>query len=441
MVQRVQAIGAVQQRGGGSAVTGLARAGWRHLAGALVLAVAAAGVAAQTAPPSVIEVHAGDTFSAIAARFTGDPRAWRTLYSAENSGLANPNLISVGMRFELLADGAGKRYLKLLGGPAVRSAAGLPLAPPAQAAQAGAPVAAPKPAAPALPAPAPAPAAAPAPTVVAAPTPAPAPAPAPALPAADNTLVIGVLPNLAASTLIPQYENLKRYLERVAGQKVRIVVPGNFKLFFDSMMNGEFDLAVSAPHFARVAQLDRNMAPLVIYEPRINALLIAPIDSSFTVARDLRERALAFANPTSLVAMYGQQWLRQQNLEAGKDYEVRGARTDLGVGRMLLSGDVVAAIMSNGEFRALPPEESSRLKVIEVFARIPNFIVMAHPRLERDRTAKLRAQFKGFLADADDGAAFAKATGFSGMADADEAQLKELDPFVALTRRAMGVAK
>ena len=389
----------------------------------MVLAVVAGAAGAQLAPPPVIEVQAGDTFSAIAAKYTGDPRAWRTLYSPDNSGLPNPNLIAIGMRFELVTDSAGKRYLKLLGAPAVRNAA---VAPPA-----------PRAAAPVPPAPAPVPAPAPAPVAAAA-TPAAAPVPPPP---ADNTLVIGVLPNVAAATLIPQYENLKRYLERVGGQKVRIVVPGNFKLFFDSMMNGEFDLAVSAPHFARVAQLDRSMTPLVIYEPRINALLIAPIDSSFTVARDLRERALAFANPTSLVAMYGQQWLRQQNLEAGKDYEVRGARTDLGVGRMLLSGDVVAAVMSNGEFRALPPEESSRLKVIEVFARIPNFIVMAHPRLERDRITKLRAQFKGFLVEGEDGAAFAKATGLSGMADADDAQLKELDPFVALTRRAMGVGK
>lgn len=433
MVQRVHAARAVDQRGGGSAIASQARPGWRRGLTALLLAVVATGVGAQTSAPSVIEVQVGDTFSAIAAKFTGDARAWRTLYSAENSGLPNPNLIAVGMRLELVSDSAGKRYLKLLGTPAVRSAAvaPAPLALPAPAA-AVAPAQAPVAVAPATVAP---------PVATQAAPQAAAPTPAPALPVADSTLVIGVLPNVAAATLIPQYENLKRYLERVGGQRVRIVVPGNFKLFFDTMMSGEFDLAVAAPHFARVAQLDRNMVPLVIYEPRINALLIAPIDSTFTVARDLRERALAFANPTSLVAMYGQQWLRQQNLEPGKDYEARGARTDLGVGRMLLSGDAVAAIMSNGEFRALPPEESSRLKVIEVFARIPNFIVMAHPRLERDRVTKLRAQFKAFLAEGEDGAAFAKATGISGMAEADDAQLKELDPFVALTRRAMGVAK
>ena len=403
---------------------------------AVAVAVSGFAAAAQTATmtgPS--DVQPGDTFSSIASRYTGDVRNWRSLYNAELSGLSNPNLILVGMRFELATDATGKRYLHLVGAPGARAA--VAAAPAPVAAPALAPRAVPKPAALVA-------SAAPSAPVLAAPA-APVAAPVvvvPPLPAAaDAPLVIGVLPNIAASALIPQYDMLRRYLERVGGHKVRVVVPANFKAFFDSAMGGEFDIAVSAPHLARVLQLERNLVPLVIYEPRINALLIAPADSAFAGPRDLRERAVAYANPQSLVAMYGQQWLRQQNLEAGKDFEVKSARTDLGVGRMLLSGDVAAAIMSNGEFRALPPEESSRLKVVEVFARIPNFVVLAHPRLEQARIAKLRSQFKAFLADTEDGLPFAKATGFSGMIDADDVLLRELDPYVAQTRRAMGVVK
>jgi phosphonate transport system substrate-binding protein len=138
--------------------------------------------------------------------------------------------------------------------------------------------------------------------------------------------------------------------------------------------------------------------------------------------------------------MYGQQWLRQAGLEPGRDYEVKAARTDLGVGRMLLTGEAVAAVLSNGEFRVLPPEESARMKVVEVIARVPNFIIMAHPRIERERLARLKGELKSFLADKDEGEPFAKATGFTAIIDADEALLRELDPYAALTRRAMGVS-
>jgi phosphonate transport system substrate-binding protein len=203
-------------------------------------------------------------------------------------------------------------------------------------------------------------------------------------------------------------------------------------------MRGEYDLAVSAPHLARVAQLDRGMVPLVMYEPRIGALLVAPLDSPIAAAGDLRGKAVAFANPQSLVAMYGQQWLREKGLEAGKDYEVKGARSDLGVGRMVLVGEAAAMILSNGEFRALPPDESAKLRVVETFARFPNFILLANPRLDRERIGRLRTQLKGFLADKDDGAPFAQATGLTGIVDVDEAVERELDAFAAATRRSMG---
>ena len=384
------------------------------MAGALV--AAASGLWAQPAGgPASVDVQAGDTFSAIAARYTGQARTWAQLYDAQRSNLPDPNRIYPGMRFELVTDAGGKRYLKLVGGPGSKLAA----AAPAKVAAAPAPVAAPAP-----PAPAPAPMS-------------PPPVAAAAAPASD-TLVVGVLPNIGAAALMAQYESLKNYLERKGPQKVRIVVPANFKAFYDGMVKGEYDVAVAAPHLARLAQLDANLVPLVIYEPRLAAQFITPMESPLPSPRDAKGKAVAFANPTSLVAMYGQQWLRQQSLEPGKDYEVKGARTDMGVGRMLLSGDAVAAVMSGGEFRALPPEESARLKIVEVFARIPNFIVVAQSRLGSERIAKLKSQWLGFLADKDDGAAFAKAGGLSGIVEVDDAVLRELDPYVAQTRRAMG---
>lgn len=404
------------------------------VAAAAMLAVA--GAQAQ----AIVEVKPGDTFSAMAAQHTGNLRTWRQMYRPQLSGLANPDRIAVGMRFEVVSDAQGK-YLRLVGGKSGAAVAAEPKPAPAPAPKAAAPAPAPAvaaaPAAPA-PAPAPAPVAAPAAAVAAAPAPAPAPAAA-----AGGELVLGVLPNIAPATLLGQYESLKRYLEKHnAGLKVKVVVPANFKVFFDATMAGEYDVAVAAPHFARVAQADKGLVPIGMYEPRINGLFVAPVDSPLTGAKDVRSKAVGFANPQSLVAMYGLQWLKGLGLEPGKDFEVKGARSDLGVGRMMLTGEAVAAVMSNGEMRALPADESSRLRIVEVFTRIPNFILMANPqRLDRERQARLKTQLKAFIADKEDGAEFVRTTGFTGFTDVDDAQMRELDAFAPQTRRAMGVTK
>ena len=276
--------------------SGLTRLRWFVMSCvAAFVAFAVNGASAQT----IIEVKAGDTFSGITARFLGDARKWRQMYSPELSGLPNPDLILIGQRFEVVAAADGGKYLRVVGAGAVARA----VAPAVARKQPVGPVALPE------------------------------------------TLVVGVLPNIAAEKLMARYENLKRYLERVNDNQVRIVVPANFKAFFDSTMKGEYDLAISAPNLARVAQMDANLIPLAMYEPRINALFVAPINSQIKSGRDVRGQTVAFANPQSLVAMYGQQWLKSLDLVPGKDYEVKAARTDMGVGRMMLLGEAVAAIM------------------------------------------------------------------------------------------------
>jgi len=354
---------------------------------------------ASASAPSIIEVRSGDTFSGIAAAITGDVRRWRELYDPQRSRLANPDLIFAGSHLELVREAGETQYLRVVeaenASPAVVARAAAKPAPPDPAAAKDEP----------------------------------------------EALIVGVLPNISAAKLMGQYEHMKHYLERHNKQKITISTSPNFKAFFESTMNGEFDLAVSAPHFARVAQLDRGLIPLVMYEPRINALLIMPADQSFASVLELRGKVIAFANPQSLVAMYGIQWLGQQGLQAGKDFEVRGPRTDLGVGRMLLSGEATAAIMSNGEFRSLPAEESARLKIAETIARMPNFVVLANPRLNRGLVARVKTQLTNFLADSEDGAPFQQETGITGMNGVDEAQLRELDSYVDQTRRVMGAAK
>jgi len=399
----------------------------RVLAGAAVaLAITALPAAAQTPAPSVIEVRAGDTFSAIAARFTGDVRQWRKLYDPQRSGLRNPDLVLIGMRLELVQNADGSAYLRVAGQGQ----------PPAPAAAAQAPAAA-----------APAPAAkAPTPASAAAAPAAPAEPPRAAAPsmsvaAGAAPLVVGVLPNIASGALLAQYEPFKRYLERTSGRTVRIVTAAGFRPFFEATMRGDYDVAVTASHFARVGQLDAGLVPVAIFEPRIRALFIGPTEKPIAGPEDVRGKAIAFANPQSLVAMYAARWLADSKLQSGTDYRVVPARSDLGVGRLVLSGEAAAAVMSNGELRQVPKEEAERLKVVHEVARIPNFVVMAHPRIGADQIAKLRALLKALPADKPDGVAFSGASGVTGIVDADDAQMRELDPHVDQTRRAMGTTK
>lgn len=373
----------------------LTRGRWRIVAiltWALCLCGAITPLPARAADAAtIVEIKPGESFSSIAARFTGDPGKWRQLYDPRLSGLPNPEAVPIGTRLELVKRSDGTSYLRALpDGPAATQLA---------------------------------------------------PAPATAAPAPSDTLVLGVLPNIPAHALLTQYTHMKRYLESAGQERVQIVTAASFKAFYASAARGEYDIAVMAVHLARLAQRDLGMLPVVVYEPPIRAVLVSPLERPVDNAQALRGQTVAFSNPESLVAMYALQWLARAGLQPGRDVTIRGQRIDLGVGRMVLAGEAAAAVLSSDEFRQIPAAESARLRITAEIARIPNFVVVAHPRLGAERIARLTAQLKALPSDRENGAAFLAAAGLTTISDPDEVRLREIDAFVERTRNAMSGAK
>ncbi len=249
---------------------------------------------------------------------------------------------------------------------------------------------------------------------------------------------IGVLPNVSARILFAAYQPMREYFERELGQKVEVATAPDFRSFSERTLKGEYQMVVIAPNLGRVAQLDAGWDVLGVYEPRIPALAVGAIENTDSGVAQLRGKALALANPQSLVALVGLDWLRQQGLQPGTDFRTVVTANDDSLGAVLRSGEAPIAIMSRGELRAKPPEMQARLRVIHEIAQVPGFFVMANPRLESGLRRRLRTLVLGFPAT-EDGRRFITLSGFSNIRDVTDADLRFLDPFNDVTRRGLGL--
>lgn len=254
----------------------------------------------------------------------------------------------------------------------------------------------------------------------------------------SGSLTIGVLPNVSARILFASYQPLREHFERALGQKVEITTAPDFRAFSERTFKGEYDMVVIAPNLGRVAQLDAGWELLAVYEPRIPALAVAAIENTDNAPSQIRGKALAMANPQSLVALVALEWLRSQGLQAGVDFRTVLTANDDSLGTVLRSGEAPLAIMSRGELRAKPPEMQARLRVVHEIAQVPGFFVMANPRLEAAQRRRLKSLVLGFPAT-DDGKRFLGLAGFTGIREAAEADLRFLDPFNDTTRKGLGL--
>ncbi len=250
-------------------------------------------------------------------------------------------------------------------------------------------------------------------------------------------LTIGVLPNVSARVLISAYQPMREYFERELQRSAEIVTAPDFRAFSERALRGDYQLMVTAPNLGRVAQLDAQWELLAVYEPRIPALVVASADNLDSSATQLRGKALAMANPQSLVALVALDWLQQQGLRAGSDFRTVLSPNDDSLGAVLKSGEAPWAIMSMGEFRAKPEALRNGLRIVTEIARVPGFFVMANPSLPVAQRQRLKSLILGFPAT-EDGKKFLALSGFSAIREATEADLKFLDPFIDATRKGLG---
>lgn len=266
-----------------------------------------------------------------------------------------------------------------------------------------------------------------------------APAAALAPPAQPGPIfTIGVLPNVSARLILASYQPMREYFERELKQRVEIATAPDFRSFSEQTLKGEYQMVIIAPNLGRVAQLDGNWEPLAIYEPKIPGVAVSLASNADNSPAQLKGKGLAMANPQSLVALVGLQWLRSQGLQAGTDFNTTVAANDDSLGSMLRSGETPWALMSMGEFRAKPEALRQTLRIVHEFARLPGFYVMGNPKLPAAQRQRLRALILQFPRT-EDGKRFFTLSGFADIREVADADLKFVDPFNDITRKALGL--
>ena len=248
-------------------------------------------------------------------------------------------------------------------------------------------------------------------------------------------LEIGVLPNISARLLLAQYQPMREYLSREMRRAVQVSTAPNWSAFFQRTLELEYDLVVTAANMARVAQIDRGFVPLLSYAPDIKGMVICAVSKPIKSVTELRGQTLALSNPQSLVTLRGMQWLKENGLQRDKDFKTLSTPTDDSVGSVVVRGDAIAAMLSGGEYRAIPDAIKGQLQILTTFAEVAGFVVMASPKLSAADARAIKEHLLRFATTSEEGKAFFAGSGFTAIREPAVGLMESMDPFVESTRR------
>ena len=249
-----------------------------------------------------------------------------------------------------------------------------------------------------------------------------------------SPLVLGIFPNTTAKQIVETYRPLTNALEKTLRRRVEIYSAPNFKSFVARTRQGEYDLLLTAPHFAWLARQDAGYQPLLKHTEPVRGLLVVKSSSSYRDVDALRGRTIAIADPLAVIVLALQAELAENGLKHNIDYRIINAGTHINATLQVIKGRADAAMVGQSPYTLFPPELRKQLHVLLETPPLSSLTYLTHPRLSEAEALTIRETLLRFAATPE-GQAFLKKGGFGGFSPLNSNELNAFRPYALQTQK------
>lgn len=253
--------------------------------------------------------------------------------------------------------------------------------------------------------------------------------------ASAKPLEVGVVPYTSARAVVANFEPMRLYLEQALGKPVKIYTSTGFKQFFKNAERGDYDLVISAAHFARILQKEHKFKPLVKLSPGVHSLLMTKLDSSLKTPQELKGQVIAVPDQLALSSIVSMTWLRENGLKPETDYTILEVPSFPSALLAVQKGDAMAAISATPVLSQIPKELRESLRTLVDAGEYLQFIFLTHPRLGVTASNRISKELLNFSNESNEGKQFFSSTGFGAITPLSPKDMNSLDRYISETKR------
>lgn len=254
-----------------------------------------------------------------------------------------------------------------------------------------------------------------------------------------RTLVIGLMPYLSTRTLMANYQPVADALQQSLKQPVTLLTAPNFDVFVERVLNGDYDVALLAPHYARLAIKDYGYAPLLLHKAPIRGILVTGKDAPLKSFDELRGHNIAIVDRSALIVIAGALTLAENGLKENQDYRFIETVTHSSALHNAITGKARAALVSHSTLVLASTELQQNAQVWRDIATIPGQFYIAHNRLPPARQSAIKAALLAFE-KTPEGQQFFEKTKHAGFREPTAEDFALLDRTLPETRKLLGKA-
>lgn len=247
-------------------------------------------------------------------------------------------------------------------------------------------------------------------------------------------LRFGILPYMSTERLMARYTPLRIYLQRVLKRPVRLMTAPTFASYCERARHYEYDLYLTAPHFAVLAETESQYQRLSHFQRELDASFVVRQDAPEHVLADLKGKRVTTPDSLAIVSLMAEEALRQAGLEIDKTVEVVHAPSHNAAVLAVANGQADAAVVSSSVYESMSADIRARMKVIERTPMVPNIMFMASPKLADAEYQAIKDAMANFAAS-EEGKAFFRETGYIGMTPITDLDMDRVRPYANAIRQ------
>lgn len=212
-------------------------------------------------------------------------------------------------------------------------------------------------------------------------------------------LLVAVPPFLSPSAALAAFRPLRQHLEAQLKQAVELYTARDFRDLVEQARRGEHDVTLLPAHLAGLALSDWGFQPVAATVETTPVLILLRQGSTIRSAAELRGKRLGTLGSLSLTAAVASLWLRQQQLEPGRDITLITQPSMSSAVISLEQGDIEAIAVARTQLHLLPPGSPGGQITLAELGDIPTPVYVARPDLPATELARLRRAWHSFAPD------------------------------------------
>jgi phosphonate transport system substrate-binding protein len=243
--------------------------------------------------------------------------------------------------------------------------------------------------------------------------------------AEEDPLEFALAPYISVRPLMAMFQPLASYLQERLKRPVLLVTAPSLREFDERVLARSYELAMTAPQTARLAQKEAGYVPLLRMSNDLYGVFLVPVGSSAHSLKDMAGESIAFPDRFTATAHLGKEALHGLGVDASKIAYPPGFQDSLLTS--LMRGEMPVLLMNSSAFYQMREEQKAGVRVLGETRHIPHVMFLARSDMSAQWQSEVRTAISEFMEQSVEGKKFIAQTGLTGVRPPTEAELRSLD--------------